>query len=125
MQHRELKKHSVLAVAQRARLHSATASICIVDVPPVTTYHAPDGAVLPKLSGLLESLNPAEQSGDVGTLRHADRSYSHGSGPGSPHMHGHGHAHAELVRQLVPRKADAYQARDADGVPTRSEPVAV
>lgn len=94
MQHRELQKHTVLAVAQRARSHSATASICIVDVPPVTTYHAPDGAVLPKLSGLLESLNPAEQGGDVGTLRHADRSYSHGSGPGSPHMHGHGHAHA-------------------------------
>jgi len=95
MQHRELKKHSVLAVAQRARSHSATASICIVDVPPVTTYHASDGTVLPKLSGLLA----AEQSGSVepSTLRHSDRSYSHGSGPGSPHMHGHGHAHAAAV----------------------------
>lgn len=97
MQHRELKKHSVLAVAQRARTHSATASICIVDVPPVTTYHSSDGVVLPKRSGLLEALNPAEQSNEAGTLRHTDRGYSHGSGPGSPHMHGHGHGHADAA----------------------------
>ena len=32
-------KHRLLAVAQQARLHGLTASICFVDVPPVTTYH--------------------------------------------------------------------------------------
>ena len=32
-------KHQVLAMAQRAKTHGAAASVCVVDVPPVTTYH--------------------------------------------------------------------------------------
>ena len=41
-QHAQVKKHEVVAIAQRARnSHAGFASICVVDVPPVTTYHDP------------------------------------------------------------------------------------
>lgn len=35
----KVPKHNILAVATRAHYSSATASVCFVDVPPVTTYH--------------------------------------------------------------------------------------
>jgi hypothetical protein len=33
-----IDKHAALAVVQKAKATSSTASVCVVDVPPVTSY---------------------------------------------------------------------------------------
>jgi zinc transporter ZupT len=47
---KSVTKHNILAVATRAHYSSSTASVCFVDVPPVTTYHRRSSAS-PALSG--------------------------------------------------------------------------
>ena len=114
-QHSQLTKEGLLAVAQRARSNAGTASICVVDVPPVTTYHVTGQHLSGRLSSgsshlqtaLLEqpqqgatAVDAAAGGGD--SYGHKVDSYSHGyapHAPGSPppqstgHGHGHGHAH--------------------------------
>ena len=110
-QHSQLTKEGLLAVAQRARTSGltggvGTASICVVDVPPVTTYHdmsAPLVSTLhaalleqpSKLTGLLVAIDGADSYG------HKVDSYSHGHAhhardppPPEPTAHGHSHSHA-------------------------------
>ena len=55
-QHPALSKEGLLAVAQRARTGAGTASICVVDVPPVTTYHDMMSSSLIEHTSLLEQV---------------------------------------------------------------------
>jgi zinc transporter ZupT len=94
-----LPKTSILAVAQRARANASTASICLVEVPPVTTYHHkatgwaepamssslirhPSGAACPGTEDCFSHAHTHDEGGGGGS--HSPHSHSH-----SPHSHSH------------------------------------
>lgn len=84
-----LHKHSILAMAQRAGSTNASASVCVVDVPPVKTYGAGGGG---NASGLLahQHQTPSTGGGGGGSYSHTGKTPS-----GSPAEHGHEHDHAQ------------------------------
>ena len=72
----------LVAVAQRAKTGAGTASICVVDVPPVTTYH---DMTTPLVSTLHSALLEQPQQGvtmvaidGADSYGHKVDSYSHG-----------------------------------------------
>ena len=95
----------LVAVAQRAKTGAGTASICVVDVPPVTTYH---DMTTPLVSTLHSALLEQPQQGvtmvaidGADSYGHKVDSYSHGHAhhardppPPEPTAHGHSHSHA-------------------------------
>ena len=95
-----LHKHSILAMAQRAGSQNiASASVCVVDVPPVTTYH---DANAPKSGNKTSPLltHPAQPPGLIhsrtGSYGHGNNSFGHEHQhvhelPHHEHQHGHQH----------------------------------
>ena len=101
----KLHKHSVLAMVQRAGAEKASASVCVVEVPPVTTYHS-DGGPAGKASPLVSHQAPP-------ITRLGSGSYGHHRTPSFGHEHTHQqheHSFPEPARIGVPRVASGDHA---------------